>query len=161
MLTKEKVRGYERQDAGKREHVHGYERDSRSSPEYREELPPEGFHVEGTVDGDGNVEELTIRPKKRGRRPREVKEQVHVAGHESHTKTGKVEHVHGYTEERTEKKYGGGFKKLQKRVTREYMDKARKHEINPQTGRPYTEEDARRIGQETAAKVYWEKRGVK
>lgn len=53
--------------------------------------------------------------------------------------------------------YGGGFKELADRITKEYENKARKGDINPRTGQPYTMAEAKQIGPKTAADIYFSK----
>ena len=53
--------------------------------------------------------------------------------------------------------YGGGFKELADRITKEYESKARKGDINPRTGQPYTMAEAKQIGPKTAASIYFAK----
>ncbi len=88
------VKSYNRIEDGHREHVRSYRRRARRS---EEELTPED--------------------------PHEVEERIHVKGHESESKTGKIEHVRPYNYERKEERFNGGSKELYRKVYREYREK--------------------------------------
>ena len=70
-----KVRPHERDTSSGPQHVRGHMRKTSSSPSFQDELPPEGYDVEATVQGetdsegnlkDAKVTEVTVRPKKDG-----------------------------------------------------------------------------------------------
>ena len=70
-----KVRPHERHTSSGPQHVRGHMRKTSSSPSFQDELPPEGYDVEATVQGetysegnlkDAKVTEVTVRPKKDG-----------------------------------------------------------------------------------------------
>ena len=70
-----KVRPHERDTSSGPQHVRGHMRKTSSSPAFQDELPPEGYDVEATVQGetdsegnlkDAKVTEVTVRPKKDG-----------------------------------------------------------------------------------------------
>ena len=61
-MGKTQVRAHERDTAGGREHVRAHMRQTSSSSQFSEELPPEEYDVTGTVEGkidsEGNVKNL-------------------------------------------------------------------------------------------------------
>ena len=70
-----KVRPHERDTSSGPQHVRGHMRKTSSSPSFQDELPPEGYDVEATVQGetdregnlkDAKVTEVTVRPKQEG-----------------------------------------------------------------------------------------------
>ncbi len=70
-----KVRPHERDTASGPQHVRGHMRKTSSSPSFQDELPPEGYDVEATVQGeadskgnftDAKVTEVKLRPKQEG-----------------------------------------------------------------------------------------------
>lgn len=103
----------------------------------------DGEHVRGytkTVDGSGRrMDELP--PEK----PHEVEVEVHVSGHESHSREGKEEHVKPFTEKRKEKRFKGKSRELYEQVYREYRAKG------------YSKEEARRIAGGTVGNQYRKK----
>lgn len=70
-----KVRAHDRNAPSGPQHVRAHPRKTSSSPSFQDELPPEGYDVEATVQGetdsegnlkDAKVTEVTVRPKKDG-----------------------------------------------------------------------------------------------
>lgn len=111
-----RVRSYTKGDG---ERVRGYTRTTGGGRMGREELPPE--------------------------KPHEADVEVHVAGHESHSKTGRPEKVKAYDEKRREMRFNGKSRQLYRKVYREYRKKG------------YSKEEADRIAGDVVGDRYREK----